>query len=58
MCSLLNEKQPELFNLIMRRYSQEIPLNKRNDLPDSNPFHIFVSGEAGVGKSFLTKVIT
>ena len=57
MCSLLNEEHQKMFNFIMR-YSQELQLNKRNDLPDPNPFHIFLSGGAGVGKSFLTKVIT
>ena len=57
MCSLLNEKQQKLFNFIMR-YSQELQLKKRNDLPDTNPFHRFLSGGAGDGKSFLTKVIT
>ena len=50
-------KNNKNFNFIMR-YSQELQLNKRNDLPDPNPFHIFLNGGAGVGKSFLTKVIT
>ena len=40
------------------RYSQELHVNKNNDLSDPNPFHIFLSGGAGVGKSFLTKLIT
>ena len=39
------------------RYSQELHVNKNNDLSDPNPFHIFLSGGAGVGKSFLTKLI-
>ena len=49
MCFLSNEKQQKPFNFIMR-YSQELQLNKRNDLLDPNPFHIFLSGGAGVGK--------
>ena len=57
MYSLLNEEQQKLFNFIMT-YSQELQLSKRNDLPDPNLFHIFLSGGAGVGKSFLTNVIT
>ena len=56
MYSLLNEEQQKLFNFIIR-YSQELKLNKGNYLPESNPFHIFLSGAAGVGKSFLTKLI-
>ena len=56
MCSQLNEEQQKLFNFVMR-YSQELQLNKRNDLPDLNPFHIFLSGGAGVRKSF-TKAMT
>ena len=57
MCSPLNEEQQKLLNFIMT-YSQELQLSKRNDLPDPNLFHIFLIGGAGVGKSFLTKVIT
>ena len=38
--------------------SQELQLNKRNDLPEPNPFRIFLSRGVGVGKSFLTKLIT
>ena len=56
MYSLLNEEQQKLFNFIMI-YSQELQLSKRSDLPDPNLFQIFLSGGAGVGKSFLTKVI-
>ena len=57
MCSQLNEAQQHLFNFMMK-YAQQLQLNGRNDLPDPDPFYIFLSGGAGVGKSFLTKVIT
>ena len=57
MCSKLNEGQQKLFNFIMK-YAQELMLNKRNDLPDPDPFHIFLSGGAGVGKSYLVTLIT
>ena len=33
-------------------------MNKRNYLPELNPFHILLSGGAGVGILFLTKLIT
>ena len=58
MCSLLSGEQQKLFNFIMRYNCQELQLNKRNDLPDPNPFHIFPSSGAAVGKLFLTKLIT
>ena len=35
------------FNFI-RRYSQELQLKKRNEIPDPDPFHIFLSGGAAV----------
>ena len=56
MCSLLNEEQQKLFNFIMK-HSLEFQLNKKNVPHDSNSFHIFLSGGAGVGRSFLTNVI-
>lgn len=56
MCSLLNVEQQELFNFIMR-YSQKSQINKRTDLREANLFDIFLSGVAGVGKSF-TNLIT
>ena len=40
------------------KYAQQLQLNQRNDFQDPEPFHIFLSGGAGVGKSFLTKVVT
>ena len=46
-----------MLNFIMR-YAQQLQLNKRNDLLDPDPFYIFLTGGAGVGKSFLTKLIT
>ena len=55
MCSCWIKQK--LFNLSMR-YSQELQLNKRNYLPELNPFHILLSGGAGVGILFLTKLIT
>ena len=57
MCSQLNEGQQQLFNFMMK-YAQQLQLNERNDLPEPEPFHIFLTGGAGVGKSFLTKVTT
>ena len=57
MCSQLNEGQQKLFNFMMK-YAQQLQLNQRNDLPDPEPFYIFLTGGAGVGKSFLTKCLT
>ena len=56
-CSQLNEGQHDLLNFIMK-YAQQLMLNSRNDLPDPDPFHILLTGGAGVGKSFLVKCIT
>ena len=56
-CSQLNERQCHLLNFIMKP-AQQLMLNSRNDLPDPDPFHILLTGGAGVGKSFLLKCIT
>ena len=56
-CSQLNECQCHLLNFIMK-HAQQLMLNSRNDLPDPDPFHILLTGGAGVGKSFLLKCIT
>ena len=54
ICSQLNEEQQNLFDFMMK-HSQQLSLNRRNDLPQPDPFYIFLSGGAGVGKSFLAK---
>ena len=55
--SQLNEGQQHLFNFIMQ-YALHCKLaEKNNDLPPK-PFQIFLSGDAGVGKSILIKAIT
>ena len=56
-CSQLNEGQQHLLNFIMK-YAQQLMLNGRNNLPDPDPFHILLTGGAGVGKSFLANCIT
>ena len=57
MCSKLNQGQLELFNLITK-YAYEWQLADKNDLPKPDPFYIFLSGGAGVGKSYLVTLIT
>ena len=57
MCAQLNDAQYRLFNFIMT-HTVELLLNESNDLPQPSPFYIFLSGGAGVGKSFLVKAIT
>ena len=54
ICSQLNEDQQKVFDYIMK-HTQLLNLNKRNDLPQPDPFYIFLSGGAGVGKSFVAK---
>ena len=56
MCSQLNSGQQYLFNYIMK-FSQELILNSRNDVPDPEPFYLLLTGGAGVGKSFLVKCL-
>ena len=56
MCSQLNEGQQDLFRFIMK-WATEYMLNRDNDDIEPDPFHAFLSGGAGVGKSFLVKVI-
>ena len=57
VCSQLNEGQQHLFSFIMK-YAIQCKLSERNNEPQPDPFHIFLSGGAGVGKSFLVHVIT
>ena len=45
ICSQLTERQQHLFNFMMK-YAQQLQLNERNDLPDPDPFYIFLSGAA------------
>ena len=56
-CSQQNEGQQDLSNFIMQ-YALHCKLaGKNNELPPK-PFQIFLSGGAGIGKSFLIKAIT
>ena len=57
MCSQLNEGQQHLFNFIMK-YAIKCRFAEKNNEPPPEPFYIFLSGGAGVGKSFLVNVIT
>ena len=57
MSSQLNERQLLLFNFIMK-YAIKYILSERNNKPTPDPFYIFLSGGAGVGKSFLVNLIT
>ena len=57
MCSKLNDEQQYLFNYVMR-YAINCRFSERNDVEPPDSFYIFLSGGAGVGKSFLVKAIT
>ena len=57
MCSQLNEGQQHLFNFIMKYAIKCRFAEKNNELPPEI-FYIFLSGGAGVGKSFLVNAIT
>ena len=56
MCSQLNEEQLQIFHYVMR-YAVEYMLNERNDLILPEPIYVFLSGGAGVGKSYVSKVM-
>ena len=56
-CSQLNEGQLHLFYFIMK-YAINCRFAEKNNQPPPEPFNIFLSGGAGVGKSFLVNVIT
>ena len=57
ICSQLNEGQQHLFSFIMQ-YALLCKLAEKNNELPPKPFQIFLSGGAGVGKSFLIKAIT
>ena len=57
MCFQLNEKQRNLFNFIMS-YAVNFRFAEDSNSTIDQPFYIFLSGGAGVGKSFLLKVVT
>ena len=57
MCYQLNEEQQHLFNFMMG-YAIKCHLSEKFDELLPNTFCIFLSGGAGVGKSFLVKTIT
>ena len=57
ICSQMNEVQQHLFNFIMQ-YAVHCKLAEKNNELPTKPFQIFLSGGAGVGKSFLIKAIT
>ena len=46
-----------MFDFIMK-YAQSLILNARNDVLDPEPFYMFLTGGAGVGKSFAVNCIT
>ena len=56
-CLQLNKGQQLLSNSIMK-HTQQLTLNERNNLPNSNPCYIFLTGGASVVKSFLVKCVT
>ena len=56
ICSQLNEGQQHLFNFIMQ-YALHCKLAEKNNESLPKPFQIFLSGGAGIGKSFLIKTI-
>ena len=57
ICSQLNECQQHLFNFLMQ-YTLHCKLVEKNSELPLKPFQIFLSGGAGVGKSFLIKAVT
>ena len=57
MCAALNEKQLHLFNFIMQ-FAVKYRYAEKNNVDPPPPFFIFLSGGAGVGKSYLIQVIT
>ena len=57
ICSQLNEGQQHLFNFILQ-YALHCKLAEKNNELPPKPFQIFLSDDAGVGKSFLIKAIT
>ena len=48
MINSLNSEQRKIFNDIVERF---------NDMTDSDPFYLYIGGEAGVGKSYLLKLL-
>ena len=52
----MNEGQQHLFNFIIQ-YTMHCKLAKNNNELPPKPFQIFLSGCAGVGKSFIIKAI-
>ena len=56
LCSQLNEEQRFIFNFIAR-HSQELLHFETNDTDPPNPFHIFLTGGGGVGKSHTVNAI-
>ena len=56
MCSQLNDAQRDLFNYIMK-WAMRYQLGKDNDEVEPDPFYIFLSGGAGVGKTYLVNVV-
>ena len=57
MCSSLNLRQQELFN-VLAKHAMESKLTHENNVSKPDPYYIFLSGGAGVGKSYFIKVIT
>lgn len=57
MCSQLNNGQQKLFNFVMK-WAMKYMLHRENNELVPDPFYIFLSGGAGVGKTFLVNVIT
>ena len=57
ICFQLNEGQQHLFNFILQ-YALHCKLAEKNNELPPKPFQIFLSDDAGVGKSFLIKAIT
>ena len=56
LCSQLNEEQRYIFNFIAR-HSQELLHFETNDTDAPNPFHIFLTGGGGVGKTHTVNAI-
>ena len=57
LCSQMNKKQQQLFNFIMQ-YAIRCRYAEKNDTLKPSAFYVFLSGGAGVGKSFLINIIT
>ncbi|XP_066914113.1 ATP-dependent DNA helicase pif1-like [Clytia hemisphaerica] len=58
MCSSFNQKQRNLFNYLFKYVLTLKHAEKNSSIDKPNPFRLFLTGGAGVGKSFLVRTLT